>query len=148
MASRLKEKGDVSLLRIVSLDESKTFLGQCRRAFLGLKARIGEIQTNLSGYDLICLGTPVWAFSPTHAMNKYLTVCSGLEGGKVILFITYGSGTGINRCFNKMGEVLRKKGVSIIKRLGIQQFMVNDIAFVNRETDKIYLTCQGTGCIM
>jgi flavodoxin len=137
LASRLKEKGEVSLLRLIPLDESKTFLGQCWRAFLGLKASISELQTDLSNYDFICLGTPVWAFGPTPAVNKYLEICSGLEGKKIILFITYGSGTGINRCFKKMEEKLHKKGVTIIQRLGIQQFNVNNLAFVNKEIGKI-----------
>lgn len=125
-------------MRLIPLDESKTFLGQCRRAFMGVKADIKEVQTDLSGYDLICLGTPVWAFGPAPAMNKYLGACSGLEGKKVILFITYGSGTGINRCYSKMEQGLRKKGVGIVSHLGIQQDKVDDMAYVNKEIDKMF----------
>ncbi|MCX5704091.1 MAG: flavodoxin, partial [Candidatus Omnitrophica bacterium] len=69
---------------------------------------------------------PVWAFAPAPAMNTYLDRCFGLEGKKIILFTTYGSGTGNKRCLNYMQDIVVKKGARGIKRFSVQQFRVKD----------------------
>ena len=126
----LTEKGPAEQLELNALDETKSFLGQCRRAVTHTRAAIASANFDLSGYDIICLGTPVWAFGPTPAMNTYLDKCLGLEGKSVILFTTFGSGTGNKRCLDYMQDILAKKGVSNCKRFSIQQFKVKDREFV------------------
>lgn len=130
LAEALKEKGEVELIELNALDESKSFLGQCRRAFARSRAKLAPVNFDLSAHDLISLGTPVWAFAPTPAMNTYLDECFGLENKEVILFSTYGSGTGNNRCLNYMQHVLTQKGAKNFKRFSIQQFKVSDTEFV------------------
>jgi flavodoxin len=132
LAEYLKIRGEVKLLRLEALDESASFFGQAARAFWHKKARIASTEWELSGYDLICLGTPVWAFGPSPAINTYLEKCSGLEGKSVLIFTTYGSGTGVNRCFNYMQDILSKKGAKDFKRFAIQQFKVNDKEFIKK----------------
>jgi len=126
----LAQKGEVQQTELVGLDESKSFFGQCRRAFLRKRATLQPVNLDLSRYDLICLGTPVWAFGPTPAINTYLDKCFGLEGKNVILFTTYGSGTGNERCLKFMQDILAKKGAKQFSRFSIQQFKVNDKDFV------------------
>ncbi|MFH1201497.1 MAG: flavodoxin [Candidatus Omnitrophota bacterium] len=130
LAEYLKQKGEVEIIGLEAQDESNNFFAQCRRAFWHKRASIAPIQNDLSGYDLICLGTPVWAFGPSPAMNAYLEQCFGLVGKDIILFTTYGSGTGNNRCLNYMQEALSKKGARQFKRFSIQQFKVKDKEFV------------------
>jgi len=122
----LKENGPVERIELIALDESQSFFGQGRRAFIHARAKIAPVNFDLSGYDLVCLGTPVWAFAPTPAMNAYLYKCFGLEGKEVTLFTTYGSGTGNKRCLNYMQDILTKKGARSFKRFSIQQFKVED----------------------
>ena len=130
LAEALKEKGEIDIIELNALDESKSFLGQCRRAFARSRAKLAPVNFDLSAYDLICIGTPVWAFAPTPTMNTYLDQCIGLENKEVILFTTYGSGTGNNRCLNCMQDILAKKGAKSFNRFSIQQFKVNDKEFV------------------
>ena len=132
LAEYLKEKGQTDIIDLRPMDESHSFFGQCRRAFLKKRAKIETVNFNLSGYDLICLGTPVWAFAPTPAMNTYLDKCFGLENKEVILFTTYGSGTGNQRCLNYMQSILTKKGVKHFNRFSIQQFKVNNGEFITK----------------
>ena len=136
LCGSLKEKGQVETITLNALDESKNFFGQCARAFKHRRASIEPVENNLSQYDLICLGTPVWAFGPAPAMNTYLDQCSGLEGKEVILFTTYGSGTGNERCLNYMQDVLSKKGAVGFKRFSIQQIRVKDEEFVISQIKK------------
>jgi flavodoxin len=122
----LQQKAQVEEAELEARDESAAFLGQCRRAFWHKRAEIEPVNVDLGDYDLICLGTPVWAFGPAPAINAYLDKCSGLENKQVILFTTFGSGTGNNRCLNYMQEILAKKGAKGFKRFSVQQIKVGN----------------------
>jgi flavodoxin len=130
LAGYLKEKSEVEIIELKSLDEARSFLGQAARAFWKKRAQIQPVNFDLKDFDLICLGTPVWAFAPAPAMNTYLDNCAGLEGKDIILFTTYGSGTGNKRCLNYMQEILSQKGAREFKKFSIQQFKVNDQNFI------------------
>jgi len=130
LAEYLREKTEVEIIDLKPQDESHSFLGQCRRAFLKKRAQIDIVNFDLSGYDLICLGTPVWAFGPTPAMNTYLDKCSGIGGKEAILFTTYGSGTGNQRCLNYMQDLLTRKGVRQFSRFSIPQFKADNRDFI------------------
>jgi len=137
LAEILKAKGEVDELELVALDESGSFLGQCSRAFRHIKARIQDVNFDLSKYDLICFGTPVWAFGPAAALNTYLDKCSGIKGKQIILFSTYGSGTGKERCLDYAQKILSSKGAVGFKRFSIQQFKVDNKEFIINEISKV-----------
>jgi len=130
LAELLGESGQVQQMELIAPEESKSFLAQCRKALYHLKAKINPVQVDLSGFDLICLGSPVWAFAPAPAMNTYLDVCTGLEGKKVILFTTYGSGTGNQRCLRYIQDLLSKKGVKSFICFSVGQIKIKDREFV------------------
>ncbi len=118
----LRSRGySVHMLELRALDESDSFFSQSLRAFQHMRAQLTPISADMSGYDLICLGSPVWAFAPSPAMNTFLDKCSGMRGKKVVIFTTYGSGTGNARCLAYMEKMLHKKGVGEIGRFSVQQ---------------------------
>ena len=129
----LKAKGQVEELELIASDEAKSFLSQCGRAFKHKKAQIQEVNFDLSKYDLVCFGTPVWAFGPAPALNTYLDKCSGVIGKDIILFSTYGSGVGKERCLDYMQKILTDKGAKSFKRFLIQQSKVDKKEFVINE---------------
>lgn len=133
----LREEYEVESIELTALDESSSFLGQCRRAFSHTKARIAPVVFDLAGYDLICFGTPVWAFGPAPAINAYLDQCFGVTDKAVILFSTYGSGTGNERCLKFMQDLLIKKGAKSFSQFSIQQSKVKDKAFVFSKIQEI-----------
>lgn len=130
LAEHIKQKGEAEVIELKAQDESASFFGQAARALWRKRAEIVPENFDLSKYDLVCLGTPVWAFGPAPAMNTYLDKCFGLENKEIILFTTYGSGTGNNRCLNYMQDMLSKKGAGSFKRFSIQQFKVTDKEFI------------------
>jgi flavodoxin len=130
LSEYLRRKGQVDIIELKALDESNSFFGQATRAFIHKRAKIEPANFGLTQYDLVCLGTPVWAFAPAPAMNTYLDKCFGLEGKEVILFTTYGSGTGNQRCLNYMQDILTKNGARDFRRFSVQQFKVKDEEFV------------------
>ncbi len=137
LAEALKDKGEVEQLELAPLDEVDSFLGQAKRAFFKKRAKIQEVKLDLSEYDLICFGTPVWAFGPAPAINTYLDKCFGVEEKRGVLFTTYGSGAGKERCIDYMQTTLAKKGIKDFKRFSIQQGKVKDNEFVLREIQNI-----------
>ena len=54
----------------------------------GKETKIGPMNRLPSDYDLIIVGTPIWAWSPTPAIRSYLKN-NNLSGKKVALFFTY-----------------------------------------------------------
>ena len=126
----LQQKGQVDILELKAQDESDKFFGQAFRAFRHKKAVIQSLNFDLSTYDFICFGSPVWAFGPAPAINTYLDQCFGLENKEVILFTTYGSGTGNQRCLNYMQDLLARKGAQQFSRFSIPQLKADDRDFM------------------
>ena len=126
-ASVLKEKGDVELLRLMPKEEIKTFLGQCTAARGGKRAELqNAVNGDVSHYDMVIIGSPVWAFAPTPAVNTYLDKVNGLHGKKVAVLLTSGSGLGVKNCFKHIRRILESKGASTIAEINIPDKMQND----------------------
>ncbi|MCD6094263.1 MAG: NAD(P)H-dependent oxidoreductase [Candidatus Omnitrophica bacterium] len=131
LAEHIKQNGSAELIKLEPINEPKAFFTQAVQAFKRTKTKIKPIKIDLSEYALICLGTPVWAFAPAPAMNKYLNECRGIQDKDVILFVTYGSGLGVRRCLNIMEKEVRNKGAKKIFRFSIQESKVDKQSLVS-----------------
>jgi flavodoxin len=58
------------------------------RAIKGGQDQIEQKKIDIAGYDLVVLGTPVWAGKPTPAFNAALAALKGHEGKKAIIVAT------------------------------------------------------------
>ena len=116
----------VDTLRIEALDESKNFFAQVLRALMKKRATIKELQSDLSEYDLLFFGSPVWAREMPPAMHVYLEKVKGLERKKIVSFVTYGSGLGKTHCLDSMEQVLKQKGATEAARFSLNQMKNND----------------------
>jgi len=54
-------------------------------------------EIDVSGYDLLIIGTPVWAWKPAPAINAAVRALRGCEGKMAVIFTT---------CINQPGEAL------------------------------------------
>lgn len=136
LKNKITRRFQTDMLELKPTDESKFFLKQCARAFKKIQANLNQqdLILNLKEYDLIVLGTPVWAFGMAPALRSYINKCSGLETKKVVLFATYGSGVGKNKCINEMTEIIETKGTDDIKSFLVQQ---GDVKNINILEEKI-----------
>jgi flavodoxin len=126
-ASELGKSGEVAMQRLKPKQEINTFLGQCRAAFSRKRADLGDsISYDVKGYDLIVLASPVWAFAPVPAVNTYLDKISGLEGKKVIILLTSGSGAGVGNCFNTIRKVIEEKKASKVDTINVPNRTMKD----------------------
>jgi len=137
-ADILRKKGEVTIQRLRPKDEITTFFGQCRAAFARKRADLrNDINYNTKDYDLLLLGTPIWAFAPTPAVNTYLDKISGLEGKRVITLITSGSGTGLGKCFKNIRSALEAKGASKIDEVNVPNRKMKDEGFIRDSLEKV-----------
>lgn len=135
LQKELSAQYQVDIGRIEALDEADSFFGQCMRALRKKQAVIGvNISFDISDYDLIALGSPVWAFGMAPAMRSYMNKCSGFESKDIIVFATYGSGMGKDRCVREMAATAVSKGAGRVRRFLIQQ---NDTANVQLISSRI-----------
>ncbi|MCG2677770.1 NAD(P)H-dependent oxidoreductase [bacterium] len=124
------QANSVKRLRIEAPGESKNFFIQALRGLMKKKAEISSVETDLTPYDLIIFGTPVWAREMVPAMREFLEKAGGLLRKKAVVFATYGSGLGKDHCLDSLERILKEKSVSQIGRFSLSQSKVNDRALI------------------
>jgi NAD(P)H-dependent FMN reductase len=112
----------IEQVRLEATDESRSFIGQAFRALRKVNARIpAETQVDAAAYEVIAVGTPVWALGAAPAVRTWLERCRGMRGKRAIAFATYGSGLGKNACVDEMSRILRLRGARVLPAVLIQQ---------------------------
>jgi len=92
--------------------------------FPGSRVGIKDIQSDISVYDLVCLGTPKWTFS-CPPLNEYIHKIIGYRGKRILLFVTYG-GFREKAFVSRIVEALKKKGASQVSVLLIKRSRIVD----------------------
>ncbi|MCX7917062.1 MAG: flavodoxin domain-containing protein [bacterium] len=114
----LKSKNyDISLFEI-ACDKKKSFFRNCFDTLFEKKVEIEKVP-NLSNYEIIFLGTPVWVGKITPYIRKFIEEID-LTGKKVFLFTTYGSGFLKDKAMNEFGKYVQEKGGKIIGKIQIK----------------------------
>ncbi len=67
---------------------------------------------DVSGSDLIVLGTPVWAFKATPAINAAIAALRGCDGKKAVIFATCGSSA--KDTLPVLKKSLGTKGITVV----------------------------------
>ena len=98
------------------------FLVWCKMARGEELTKIEPEMIDVSGYDLLIFGSPVWAFKPTPAIHSAINALTGCEGKRAIVFSTHGGKPGQSeQTFEKwIGE----RGMLFMGFTGIHQ---NDV---------------------
>lgn len=66
------------------------FLIWCKKARSEEKNEIEPHAIDVSGYDLLVLGSPVWAFKPTPVIHAAIDALKACEGKSTVGFFTHG----------------------------------------------------------
>lgn len=125
-----KEKGhDVDIFRI----KSAQHVGWIKSIFYTITGRsidIRDINKDLSIYDIIIIGGPVWASLPAAFVNAFIDRVYSFAGKKVVTYVTMATQRG-QRAISTMNEKIAKKNGQIISS---KTFRVGKS--VNRQTLK------------
>ncbi len=93
------------------------------RAIKGEQDPIEQKKIDVAGYDLLILGTPVWAGKPTPAFNTAISALKGCEGKKAVILVTCKSQPG------QTAGIVRKRLLDMgIKVIGVFVFTERDLA--------------------
>ncbi len=106
--------------RIVALNEAKSFFKKAVRSFFKKKTQIYPIDFSIEE-EIVIIGCPVWAFTFPPAVRTFFEDLPKLQDKKIILFVTYGSGLGKDKCLNEMEKFLEKKGAYFIRKISFQE---------------------------
>jgi len=104
---------------------ARGYLVSLKDALCGSLADIGPAGKEAATYDLVVIGTPVWAWSMSPAIRAYLSAHRD-HLRQVAFFCTTG-GTGIQRTFRHMEELCAKKPVAILG-LTMSQVLKGDLS--------------------
>jgi flavorubredoxin len=102
------------------------FLVWCKKARGEEKTEIEPAAIDVSGYDVLVFGSPVWAFKPTPVIHTAIDALKGCEGKKAVAFSTHGGRPG------QTDETLRKW----IESRGMKPVAVTDINQKDVENEK------------
>ena len=81
----------------------------CSQMMKGKKVPIEPLKADVNAYDLIILGTPVWAGAPAPAMLSFLDK-TAIKGKKIALFCCHGGGK--RKVFDKFKALLPENTVT------------------------------------
>mgnify|MGYP002627177155 CR=1 FL=1 len=111
IAEKIKEKSGGDLLRLVPKKAyhdkgfAKFFWGG-KSAVMAEKPELEEISVDLSGYDRIIFGFPVWASNFTPPLRTFIEEYSdGLKGKRFAAFACQ-SGSGAEKAFGKLAKCI------------------------------------------
>lgn len=74
---------------------------------------------DVSGYDLLIIGTPVWTGKPTPAINAAVKALTGCEGKMAVVFITYLNCPG--EALEVLSKALTDRGVRVMAEISLDE---------------------------
>jgi flavodoxin len=112
----------VEICEVATHSRLTRFLVWCKMARGEELTKIEPDVVDVSGYDLLVFGSPVWAFKPTPAIHTAINALVGCEGKRAVAFSTHGGRPGqTEETFKKwMGD----RGMRVMGIAGIHQ---NDV---------------------
>jgi flavodoxin len=115
VAETLKQKLNCDIEEIVDTKDRKGPIGYMlsgREAMKGTLAKIKPITKNPGDYELVIIGTPVWAFTMSSPIRTFLTEQKD-KLKKVAFFVTMG-GSGYEKTFKKMAEIIGQQPIATL----------------------------------
>jgi flavorubredoxin len=110
------------------------------RARTGEKATIEPDEIDVSGCGMIVIGSPVWSWHPTPAINAAIAALKGCAGKRGIVFATSGGKPGDT--LGIMERALENRGVRVVGRV---LFIPGDIGEDGRFTELLDLVQRFSG---
>jgi len=126
VAQHLASACDAHLVEIrdrMTYQNLTCFLVWCNKARLEEKTEIEPAAPDVSDYDILVFGSPVWAFKPTPVIHTAIDSLKGCEGKKAVAFSTHGGRPGqTDKTFRKWIESRGMKLVTVtsIHRMDIE----------------------------
>ena len=103
---------ELKLVKPFPTEKSKQLALGGMQAMFGMKPAIQELSKNIKEYDVLILGTPIWAgtiAAPVHSfLNKYQVL------DKIVAVFTFSGGGDNKRCIAKLSKRLPRLKVEVV----------------------------------
>lgn len=122
--------------RVEEIRKRNRFLAYLTGSFAAMRDKCSEIKPvalNVHDYDLILLGSPIWASKPVPAINAFISN-TDFKNKEVIAFFTMG-GTGYEKATKNMTMKIEKSLGKVIDSFGIRAKRNSDL--IVKETKKM-----------
>jgi len=139
IAEAISRRLECDIEEIIDMKDRKGSIGYILAARDAATKRLTEIKSpekDSSLYDIVLIGTPVWAFTTTPAVRTYLTANKN-RFKKVAFFCTQG-GAGSKRAFKDMEEISGRRPHALLE---ITEREVAKEAYMSSIEKFIYAVC-------
>ncbi len=117
-------------VRVLKIEPEKDFSNPISRFFLGgfaairkKKLPIKQTETSLKDYDMLVIGSPIWAGRLVPFVNTYISQLKDTEGKKAVTFVS--SGTGLSGYRDVFEDILKEKNIELLARLSFKGSIFN-----------------------
>lgn len=127
IAEQIRNACGGEIIEIQSKDFLSRFVAFMARHSPGMKVReSGSLPENidLSGSDLVVIGTPVWGGKPVPAIRKALAAITGCKGKKAVIFATCGEKPGTT--LQVLEKDLAAKGMTVAGQFSLNKKEIED----------------------
>jgi len=127
IAEQIRNSCGGEIIEIRSRDLLSRFVAFMARHSPGMNVRdSGSLpdSIDLSGSDLVVIGTPVWGGKPVPAIRKALAALTGCRGKKAVIFATCGEKPGTT--LQVMEKELAAKGMIVAGQFSLTKKEIDD----------------------
>lgn len=110
---------ELKLVKPFPTEKSKQLALGGMQAMFGMKPAIQELSKNIKEYDVLILGTPIWAGTIAAQVHSFLNKYQVLD--KIVAVFTFSGGGDNKRCIAKLSKRLPRLKV--------------EVALANRDSD-------------
>lgn len=136
VAKAIAKSLNANVRKVEEVKKRKGFFGFISGGWSARKEQFSEIKPidfNLGNYNLIFLGTPVWARRPTPAINAFISKAD-FRDKEVVLFATM-SGVGAENTIKIMANRIETKGGKVINSFAIKTGGLEDGKIIKQGKD-------------
>jgi flavodoxin len=138
IAEKIQKGCGGDLIEVKSKEHYSKLTAYTKGAYRAMKGECDPIEPetiDVSASDLIVIGTPVWAFKATPAINESIATLKGCDGKKAVIFATCG-GTAKDT-LPTMKKALELKGLTVLGEYLFTRKEIGDSQKINIMIDSI-----------
>ena len=115
----LQAKGSADLKELRHSDSKRYKIRHLLARFFPVLTELSKDLPDILQYDLICLGSPVWAGKPAPLASKFLLRLRKIQGKQIVYFQVYGIKQSGDRAIKYVEKILKVHKPAGIRTLNI-----------------------------
>jgi flavodoxin len=138
IAEKIQKACGGDLIEVTSKEHYSKLTAYTLGSYRAMKMECDPIEPetmDVSPSDLIVIGTPVWAFKATPAINAAIAALKGCNGKKAVIFATCGGSA--KDTLPIMKKALEAKGVTVTRQFVLTRKDVGDEQKIKEIIDSI-----------